>query len=419
MIETSSAWINSKGNERLELPNDHLILDAPTQSNIFYGHDVMLDAWSPSPSCSSAVSQTMTMSTNGLENGWENQPSQNLYMMNVNSTQLTLEDTQLVEGQKDQPIASEQLYQNILPHNSNLNILSATHCTCGCLRVVPPTNLNSPGKLDRCDTIDYRCSNKSHSVTSIPDPCYAMTPELPPVLHLHKNPVAIPFPDGLSTVISPYPDPLAISEIIKPSSSANTSSSGVPISVRKLEKNFVHEVAIESVEEGIAVGEFEYATSKYDDDGPLNLCLSLSGPKAQISKKLQRKKPADLHFIGTTQNNLDDAKLQNHHSARIAFPMQHETHQRAPAGNCWPHCLRLSNSRFPSIKYRLVNTKVITICLSYGLLMSVSQRKEGFLIREDRLERSKRKCMHLVGRVAALKRPGVLNVDANSVSMIR
>merc|ERR1719285_812913 len=142
-------------------------------------------------------------------------------MMNVISTQLTLEDKQLVEAQKDQPIASEQLCQNSLPHNSKLNVQSATHSTCGCLRGVPSTYLNSPCKLDQCDNFDY---------SSSPDPCLAMTPELPPVLHLHKNPVAIPFPDGLSCVINPYPDPLAISEITKPSPSANISSSGLPIS---------------------------------------------------------------------------------------------------------------------------------------------------------------------------------------------
>lgn len=382
MIESSGTWTNSEGNKKPELPNDNVILDAPTQSNIVEGHDVMLDVWSRSPSCSSAVSQTMTMSTSALENGEESWPTQNLYMMNEIPTQLTLEDTQLIEAQKDQPIASEQLGQNILPHNSKLNVLSATHSTCGCLRGVPLTYLNSPRKLDQCDTINY-CSTL--------DPCLAITPELPPVLHLHKNPIAIPFPDGLSAVISPYPDPLAISEIIKPSLSANTSSSGVPMSVRKLEKNFAHEVAINSVEAGIAVGEFEYAKSKYDDNGPMNLFLSLHGPKAQISKKIHRKQPADLHLIGTTQNNLDDAKIQNQHCAQIAFPMQHETHQRTPSGNCWLHCLRLLNSRFPLIKYRLVNTKVITICLSYGLLMSASPENEGFLIREDGLEGRKMK----------------------------
>jgi len=384
MIETIiGARINSKGDEIPELPNDNLILVGPAQSNIIEGQEVMLDISSPSPWCSSAISKTMTMSTSALEIGNERWPSQNLSMTNVNSTQLTPEDTLLLEAQMYQPLVNEQVYEDILAHNSKQTIPSVTHRKGGCFRSVSSTNLSSLCKLDQCGTMDYSSSNKSN-ITCTLDSCLAMTPELPPVLHLHKNPVADPYPDGLSCVINPYPDPLAISEITKPSPSANISSSGLPISVKKIQKNITHEVAIKSDGGGMAAGEFEWAKSKYDDNGSLNLCISLSDPKPQVSEKLQRKKSEDLHLIGETHSNLD-AKIQNQQSARRALPMQHETQCRVPPENCWLNWLRLPNPRFPLTKYRFVNTKVIAVCLSYGLLMSDSQN-EGFIIREDRPE---------------------------------
>lgn len=385
MIETIiAARINKKDDEIPELLNDNLILDEPTQSSIIEGQELVLDISSPSPWSSSAISKAMTISTSELENGDERWPSQNLSMANVNSTQLALEDTLLLEAQMYQQLVNEQVYANILARNSKQTIPSETHRKCGCFQGESSATLNSQCKSNQCGTIDYSSSNKSYYATCTLESCLAMTPELPPVLHLHKNPVAGPFPDRLSCVINSYSDPLAISEITKPSPSANISSTGLPISVKKIRKNFTHEAAIKSDEGGMAAGEFECAKSKCDDTGSLNLCISLSVPKTQVSKKQKRKKFEDLHLIEETHSNLD-AKIQNQHNARRALPVQHETHRRVPPGNWWLNWLRLPNPRFPLTKYRLVNTKVIAVCLSYGLLMSDNQN-EGFIIREDRPE---------------------------------
>jgi len=420
MIKTSGASINCKGNERPELPNDNLILHSRIQStNIIEGQGFMLDVCFPPPWCSSSMSNMMTMSTSVLQIGDESWPYQNLSMMNVDSTQ-PLKDTKLTKAQMYQPMANEQLYKNHLADTSELTSPSAGHHTRECIRGMPSTNLNSPCRLDQCSTIDYSSSYKYHNVTCTPDPCLSIKPELPPVLHLHKQPVAVPFPDKFSCVIRPYPDPSVISQINNLSSSANTSSSRVPISVQKTQNNFAHEITMKSIEGskfGMGADELESAKSKYDNNGSLSLCISLSGPKALVLEKLQRKKTEDLHLVGMTNNNIDDATTQNQNSNRREFPMQHETHQRVPPGNCWLNWLRLPNLRFPLIKYRLVNTKVITVCLSYGLFMTDNPKNEGFIIREDQFEGGNMQMYFSIWKSDRAENKAVLNENVNSMNI--
>jgi len=275
-------------------------------------------------------------------------------------------------------------------HNSKLTNPPVKQQTSGCIRGVPSTNLYSTCQLDECCTTDY--SSSFESLTFTPDPCLTMTTELPPVLHLHKWAIAVPLPDNLSCVISPYPDRLAISENIKLSSSANTSSSRVPISVQKTKNNFNHEVAMKSLvgTKVMADYNFECAKTKYDDTGSLTVCTSFSGRKAQVSEK-QRTKSEYSHSAGETNNNLVIETIQNHYCTRGAFPIPHEMHKRVPSRNCYLNWLRLPNPKSPLIKYLLVKMKVITVFLSCGLLMSDNTKNEKFIIHEDQLEISKEK----------------------------
>jgi len=206
---------------------------------------------------------------------------------------------------------------------------------------------------------------------------------------LQKQSVAVPIPDNLYCEISPYPDPSVISEISELSSYENTSSNKASISAQKTQKNFAHEVLMSSVEGsklGIAADEFESAKSKYDNNGSPNLCKSWSGPWAQVSEKRQRKKSEDLHLIENTHNYFKDGTTQNQYSTRRAFPNQDETQQRVPTRKCWLKWLKFPNPRFPFVKYRLVNTKVITLCLSYGILTTDKAKNKGFIIHDDKLE---------------------------------
>jgi len=111
---------------------------------------------------------------------------------------------------------------------------------------------NCECKSDHGSPIDYY-SCQYHTVSRTPVSCSATSPEVPPVLNLHKHPAAVTFPNGICCVISPRPDRSGISKQIEPSSSENNSASNLPINVQKPQANFAHAMVKKSFE-GMKLG---------------------------------------------------------------------------------------------------------------------------------------------------------------------
>jgi len=279
-IEFLGSRINSKAFERAQLSNDNLVFDAPSQCSTLDGQHSILNTTSTSPlrPTASAVPERMARAVSELGIEDKSQLSQKLFMM--------------IEG-------------------------------------VPPSNLNTLTLNSACTVVD--CCSKSHNVICTPDSCLSMATELPPVLHLQKHPAALNLPDGISCVITPYPEPLEISESIEPYPLANISSTFIPISIQKTRKDSAHEV-LKKLAEGTKLGkadELENKNSKYKDYKELsNLFLSLPESKAPVSEKVEGRKPEESYLVGTTDKNPDDADLWSQASFGAAFPMQHEVSQR-------------------------------------------------------------------------------------------
>lgn len=82
----------------------------------------------------------------------------------------------------------------------------------------------------------------------IPNSDIAASPELPPVLQLHKHPAAVTFPDGICCVIIPHPNRAGILQSLEPSASSINSASSSPIFKERNQAKSTHEVVMKSVE---------------------------------------------------------------------------------------------------------------------------------------------------------------------------
>jgi len=386
MIEFLGHKINSKAAEKPQLSNDYQFFDTPSVTNIWGGHHFISDSMSSTLtqiSSASAVSRTMVRAVPEMGVEDTSRTSQNLSTMNETckrTFQLSVVQIQREETQICQSTVHEQRNKNNLMDNSNLQMISTPSIdrSSEFIRGVPSSDLNALLMNSSC-TFAHDCS-KSHNVTCTPDSRLAMSTELPPVLHLEKHPAAVPFPDGLSCMITPYPKPLGISESTDLSPLVNRSSTIDQNFMQKTEKSSAHE-AIEVIVEGTKftmADELEHKNSKNEDYRfTLTLSASLYGSNAQVSEKAKSKKLEDWCVVEKTVNNTDYTDPQSQSNPERAYPMQHEIRKRNTPRNFWVNWLRRPKERFPLVRYRLVNTKVLVVSLSYGLILSNSRNIAG------------------------------------------
>jgi len=241
--------INRKAIGSPVLSNVDLFFDPPTRrDNIFNIRSISSEA-------SSYVSTTKTMSNSELALEDETQSVQKHSMVQLSSSRtcwLPPDPCQIVGAQICQTLS---LYENNplcniahmrmnipLPHRS-----SARGVRCINVRGHPMISLYT---FDHGSATSDSSSSKSHSVSFIctPNSDRAASPELPPVLQLHKHPAGVTFPDGMCCVISPYPDRAGI-KTVEPSAPANNSSANsFPIFTQTKQAKSTLEVINKSVE---------------------------------------------------------------------------------------------------------------------------------------------------------------------------
>jgi len=244
--------INRKAIGSPVLSNADLFFDPPTRRNN------IVDFRSKSAEPSSSVSTTKTMSNSELTLEDETQPRQKHSMMHLNSSRtcrLPPEHTQIVGAQICEPLSYDQLYENYPLYNMGHMHMTIPLAHRSCTRGVPCSNVSgplmiSPYMLDNNPATSHRSSPKLLSVMCIctPNPNIAVSPELPPVLQLHKHPAAVTFPDSICCVIMPHPNRAGILQSLEQSASSNNSASSLPIFTERNQAKSTHEVVMKSFE---------------------------------------------------------------------------------------------------------------------------------------------------------------------------
>lgn len=194
------------------------------------------------------MSQKKTISTSGLASEDESQPFQKPSVMHLNSSSCQ-KHKQHLRGQVYIPSACDQLYANysLYKHHMQTTINPPISRSRPCTQCVSGTNgnvplLKSPCTLNYYRSVNYSCSCKSHTITPACDSNLETSPELPPVLHLNKQPAAT-MPDGISCEIHPYPEQSGVI-ITKtdPSSTGDAPASSLPHGELEKSMNSAHEV---------------------------------------------------------------------------------------------------------------------------------------------------------------------------------
>jgi len=244
--------INRKAIGSPVLSNVDIFFDPPTRRhNIF-------DLRSKSSEASSSVSTTKTMSNSELTLEDETQLGQKHSMMRLNSShtcQLPPERRQIVGAQICKPLSYDQLYENHPFCNMAHMCMNIPLTHRSSTRGVPCSNARgpliiSPYELNYGPATSLRSSSKLLSAKCIctPNSDISSSPELPPVLELHKHPAAVTFPDGICCVIMPHPNRAGILQSLEPSAPSSNSASSLPIFTHRKQAKWTHEVGMKSVE---------------------------------------------------------------------------------------------------------------------------------------------------------------------------
>lgn len=244
--------INRKAIGSPVLSNVDIFFDPATRRhNIF-------DLRSKSSEPSSSVSTTKTMSNSELTLEDETHLGQKQSMMRLNSShtcQRPPGHPLIVGAQICKALSYDQLYENYPLCNMAHMRMTIPLTNCSSIQGVPCSNARgplmiSPYELDHGPATSHRSSSKLLSVTCIctPNSDRAASPELPPVLQLHKHPAAVTFPDGICCVIMPHPNRAGILQSMEPSAPSSNSVSSLPTFTQRKQTEWTHEVIMKSVE---------------------------------------------------------------------------------------------------------------------------------------------------------------------------
>jgi len=243
--------INRKDIGTPVVSNVDLFFDPSTRRhNIFDLRSKSSEAWS-------SVSTTKTMSNSEVTLEDETQLGQKHSIMRMNlshTCQLPPEHTQIVGAQICKPLSYDQLYENHPLFNMAHMRMTIPLTHLSSTRGVPCSSVRgplmiSPYELDHGPATSHRSSSKLLSAKCVctPNSDIAPSPELPPVLQLHKHQAAVAFPDGICCEIMPYPKRAGVLQSLEPSALSSNSASSLPIFTQRKQAKWTHEVVRKSV----------------------------------------------------------------------------------------------------------------------------------------------------------------------------
>lgn len=172
--------------------------------------------------------------------------------------------------------------------------------------------LNAPLLKSSCTPVNsssivYNSSSlKSHAKYSTPVSRLAKAPEMPPVLHLQKDPAIITFPEGISCVISQRPYQSGITKTTEPLSSSSNSARNFPTSVKNTKANSDHAM-IKKYHEGtkLEMVDGRILSKVYCEKlgnehvSGADLKIRSPGSNAKLFEKTKFRKSKALHDVGT------------------------------------------------------------------------------------------------------------------------
>jgi len=161
----------------------------------------------------------------------------------------------------------------------------------------------------------------------------AESPDLPPEFNLHKNQVAIPFPNRMSCSICPRPDksvmpkttdmPSKVPNVSKQSLEQRKNAESVSITRKQVvEKNILR--GVEDAKTGRGNSYCYPYKHKFDP----NLLITWPGSKGELAEKLSPDMLEVQHVFKTRDKKVGHIIFENHSIPRRAFKMHRGTHLR-------------------------------------------------------------------------------------------
>jgi len=192
--------------------------------------------------------------------------------------------------------------------------------------------LNAPLLKSSCTPVNsssivYNNSSslKSHAKYSTPVSRLAKAPEMPPVLHLQKDPAIITFPEGISCVISQRPYQSGITKTTEPLSSSSNSARNFPTSVKNTKANSDHAM-IKKYHEGtkLEMVDGRILSKVYCEKlgnehvSGADLKIKSPGSNAKLFEKTKFRKSKALHDVGTRRKRTPKCRDNLGHGSIIS-----------------------------------------------------------------------------------------------------